>query len=258
MHTPIIAANWKMHKTVSEAVDFISGLKKEEATFSDRRVIVAPPFTALRPAADALSGSSIGLAAQNLSYAESGAFTGEVSAGMITDAGCTYVIIGHSERRHLFGETNEQINKKLVLAFKEGLKPIFCIGETLQEREADETISLIRQQITEGLINISAGDIDSLIIAYEPVWAIGTGRTATPEQAEEVHRVIKETVQEILDKGGTPTVPVIYGGSVNEQTIESLMNQDNIDGVLVGGASLKLESFLNIIRFRASDLPEGE
>lgn len=250
MIKPIIAANWKMHKTVAEAVEFVEGLKAESATFTDRKVIIAPPFTALRPLAEILTDTDIFLAAQNVACAESGAFTGEVSASMITDAGCNHVIIGHSERRNIFGETNSVINKKMGFAAKAGLVPIFCIGETLQERESGETLSTIDRQIKEGLLNISPDDIRKIVIAYEPVWAIGTGKTATPEQADEVHLFIKESVNKIIGAGDGLTVPVIYGGSVNEKTIDELMARDGIDGVLVGGASLKLESYLNIVRFR--------
>lgn len=252
MNTPIIAANWKMHKTVEEAVEFARGLKAEASTFTGRKVIIAPPFTALRPVADVLRGSTIHLAAQNMAFAESGAFTGEVSASMVADAGCGHVLIGHSERRSLFGETDSQVNKKIELALKAGLVPIVCMGETLEQRESGRALATIEGQIKEGLRNVSPGDIRSVIVAYEPVWAIGTGKTATPQQAVEVHAYIKEALSRHAGIDDGWTVPVIYGGSVNEGTIEDLMAQKGIDGVLVGGASLKLESFMNIVRFRTT------
>ncbi len=255
-NTPIIAANWKLHKTIPEAIAFVAGLKEEEATFSDRIVIIAPPYTALQPMAETMQGSSINLAAQNVAYTDSGAFTGEVSADMLADAGCSHVIIGHSERRSLFSETDNQVNRKIIQALKAGLKPILCVGETLEEREAGSALDTVAGQLREGLINVSAGDIKTLIIAYEPVWAIGTGKTATPGQAAEVHRFIKETVAALTgEQQNQWTVPVIYGGSVNEKNIDDLMSQEGIDGALVGGASLKLESFLKIIRFRPSTTP---
>ena len=249
-HVPIIAANWKMNKTISEAVDFVEGLKKEDASFGERIVIVAPPFTALGPVSEILKNSPIKLAAQNIAWAEAGAFTGEVSAGMLTDAGCDYVIIGHSERRSLFAETDELINQKMHQALNASLKPIFCVGETLEERESGSTLKTIERQLREGLINVSAGDIQRIVFAYEPVWAIGTGKTASPEQAVEVHRFIKEIARSLMgEQRDEWTIPVIYGGSVNEKTIGDLMSREDIDGALVGGASLNLESFLKIIRF---------
>ncbi|MCK9230551.1 MAG: triose-phosphate isomerase [Syntrophales bacterium] len=252
MQKPIIAANWKMHKTIEEAVDFARELKAEASTFTDRTVIIAPPFTALRPVADILRGSTVQLAAQTMAYAESGAFTGEISAAMIADAGCSYVLIGHSERRNLFGETDGQVNKKVKLALKTGLIPVVCVGETLEQRESGRTLSTVEGQIKEGLRNVSADDIRKIIVAYEPVWAIGTGKTATPEQAVEVHIFIKEILSGYAGIGDGRTVPVIYGGSVNEGTIDELMAHEGINGVLVGGASLKPASFMNIVRFRSS------
>lgn len=251
--TPIIAANWKLNKTIPEALEFMQGLVQEESTFDDRTVIVAPPFTALHAVAGIMQHSSIGLAAQDVARAESGAFTGEVSASMLADAGCSHVIIGHSERRSLFGETDEEVNQKVIRALKANLKPIVCVGETLQERESEKTLATVERQIREGLINMASDDIRSVIVAYEPVWAIGTGKTATPGQAAEVHLFIKKIVGAMAgDRKDGWTVPVIYGGSVNDKTIDELMSRDGIDGALVGGASLELQSFLNIIRFRAT------
>lgn len=251
MIQPIIAANWKMNKTIMEAVAFIEALRIEEHTFVDRTVIVAPPFTALARAREALQGSSIHLAAQNIAWAASGAYTGEVSAAMVSDAGCDHVIIGHSERRTLYGETDDQVHRKLSLALQKGLKPIFCVGETLQERESGSTLTVIERQIKDGLRNCPPGDIHGILMAYEPVWAIGTGKTATPDQACTIHLFIKNLVRECMGEGATGPVPVLYGGSVNESTINDLMAQEGIDGVLVGGASLQVETFLKLVRFQA-------
>ena len=249
MVIPIIAANWKMHKTIGEAVGFSQHLLAECADCDDRIVIIAPPYTALPAVAETLKGSTFHLAGQNLSDQESGAFTGEVSATMLVDAGCEYVIIGHSERRHLFGEKNGQINQKIRMALTSGLKPIFCIGETEEERDSELAFSVIEQQLKEGLINISRNDIRSIVIAYEPVWAIGTGKTATSGQAEEIHRFIRDTISQRFGAVTGRAMAIIYGGSVNQKNIASLMAEADIDGVLVGGASLDVESFRDIIRF---------
>lgn len=228
---------------------FASRLVKDCADCDDRRIIIAPPFTALSCVAEVLKGSTIGLAAQNLSDHEAGAFTGEVSAPMLSDAGCNYVIIGHSERRHLFGESNTLINRKLIMARACGLTPLLCIGETEDQRTSSRTFDTITEQINEGLINISPSDIRNIVFAYEPVWAIGTGNTATPAQAQEVHRFIKEMVADCAGLSNATDIPVIYGGSVNERTVGELMAREDIDGALVGSASLKVESFIRIIRF---------
>jgi triosephosphate isomerase len=249
MRRPIIAGNWKMHKTVRESVDFARQLMIAYAESPDRRVIVAPPFTSIYTVAAVLMGSGIHVAAQNLHDKQAGAFTGEISAGMLVDAGCEYVIVGHSERRTIFGEKDDVINRKLKAAISSGLKPIFCIGETLEEREAGRTFAVIERQIKEGLNNFTADDIKSIVIAYEPVWAIGTGRTATPEQAQEVHACIRTVMGKIYGDDLAGLLHVIYGGSVNPGTIGGLMAQTDIDGALVGGASLDVESFVKIIRF---------
>jgi triosephosphate isomerase len=249
MRRPIIAGNWKMHKTVRESVDFARQLMIAYAESPDRRVIVAPPFTSIYTVAAVLMGSVIHVAAQNLHDKQAGAFTGEISAGMLVDAGCEYVIVGHSERRTIFGEKDDVINRKLKAAISSGLKPIFCIGETLEEREAGRTFAVIERQIKEGLNNFTADDIKNIVIAYEPVWAIGTGRTATPEQAQEVHACIRTVMGKIYGDDLAGLLHVIYGGSVNPGTIGGLMAQTDIDGALVGGASLDVESFVKIIRF---------
>jgi len=249
MVKPFIAGNWKMNKTIPDAVSFASQLKNLFAGTDDRDVIIAPPFTALFSVAEALKGSRIRISAQNLSDKAEGAYTGEVSARMLTDAGCEYVIIGHSERRTLFAEKDAVINAKIKIALTSGLQPIFCIGETLDEREKNNTFGVVERQIKEGLNNLNTGDIRRLVIAYEPVWAIGTGRTATPEQAQEVHAYIRNLVGSIFGQDIAVDVPIIYGGSVNSKNISVLMAKRDINGVLVGGASLEIESFFSIVRF---------
>ena len=249
MVAPFIAGNWKMNKTIGDAVDYANQLKSLYAGLDDREVVVAPPFTALYPVAEALKGSSIRLSAQNLSDKTEGAYTGEVSARMLVDAGCEYVIIGHSERRTLFGERDAEINGKINAALESGLKPIFCIGETLNEREELQTFNVVERQIKEGLNNLNTDDIRRLVIAYEPVWAIGTGKTATPEQAQEVHAFIRRLMGKMYGENIARDIPIIYGGSVNPNNIGSLMAEADINGALVGGASLDVESFIKIIKF---------
>jgi len=249
MIRPIIAANWKMHKTVSESLDFVSRLMPLAIGFQDRQVVIAPPFTALYPVGTALKSSGIGLAAQNVSEGNDGACTGEVSARMLVDAGCKYVIIGHSERRTLFRESNETIRAKISMALKSTLQPIFCIGETEKEREAGKTFDVIEAQVKEGLNGIEAGDIRHVVIAYEPVWAIGTGKTATAGQAEEAHAFIRLLIEQLYGKEAASRLPLLYGGSVKPENIGKLMAQPDINGALVGGASLDAETFGEIISF---------
>ncbi len=246
---PFIAANWKMNKTVRETTDFIRALSQTARTVMDRDIIVAPPFTALYAACDAARGTSIRVAAQNLHWQDNGAYTGEISAAMLTDVGCDYVIIGHSERRRLFAESDIDINRKLAKALAVGLKPIFCIGETLEEREAGQTLTVIGRQIKEGLNKLSRGDIESLVVAYEPVWAIGTGKTASLAQAGDAHRAIRREIEVLYDADAAAALVILYGGSVNPENIGALMAEPDIDGVLVGGASLDLASFIKIIHF---------
>ncbi len=249
MVRPIIAGNWKMHKTVAEAIAFVAQLRSAFPTAPDREVIVAPPFTALGAAAEAVRGSFIRLSAQNLHEAEKGAYTGEISGAMLREAGCTHVIVGHSERRTLFGEGNDRINRKLLAALGVGLRPIFCVGESLGEREAGRREEVVAGQLKEGLNNLTADDIGSLIIAYEPVWAIGTGKTATPDQAEEVHRSIREWIARLYGPKRAADLAILYGGSVTPKNIAELMAQPDIDGALVGGASLEVDSFVRIIGY---------
>lgn len=249
MIRPIIVANWKMHKTVSEALDFVHRLKQLIGAAEDRQIVIAPPFTALYPVGQALKDTAMELAAQNLNENSAGAFTGEISAGMLKELGCKYVIVGHSERRKLFGETNEVVGEKIGAAIRFGIRPIFCIGETLNEHEAGNTFAVVEKQIKEGLHHLDASAIGQLIIAYEPVWAIGTGKTATPGQAAEVHAHIRSLLGKNYGKTQTRELPVIYGGSVNADNIGALMSRKNIDGALVGGASLNAEAFGKIVSF---------
>lgn len=250
MRRPFIAGNWKMHKTIAEAVQFAERLKQAIGILPDEReVAIAPSFPALYPVHEVIKDSIIRLSAQNVSDREEGALTGEVSARMLAGAGCEYVIIGHSERRILFGEKDDFIHRKIKMALSAGLKPIFCIGETLEEREAGITFSVIEKQIKEGLNNLEPDGIRQSIIAYEPVWAIGTGRNATPEQAQEAHGFIRELLSTIWGSDVGRGVRVIYGGSVNAGNIAGLMAQQDIDGALVGGASLDVDSFVKIVHY---------
>lgn len=249
MRRPFIAGNWKMHKTIREAVDFASILVNECTGLVGRRVVIAPPFTALHSVAEVLKGSGIHLSAQNLHDKPAGAYTGEVSARMLIDACCEYVIVGHSERRSLFGETDDVINRKLKTAISLGLRPIFCIGETLKDREAGQTFSVVNRQIKEGLNKFNTDDIKPLVIAYEPVWAIGTSRTATPEQAQAVHSYVRDVMGKTYGENISRSIAILYGGSVNPDNIGGLMAQSDIDGVLVGGASLDIDSFVRIIKY---------
>jgi triosephosphate isomerase len=248
--TPFIAGNWKMNKTVAEAVELVRNLKASLSGIQGVEVAVAPPFTALYAVSKELKDSSICLAAQNLFWEEKGAYTGEVSPVMLKELGCHYVIIGHSERRQFFGETDGTVNRKIKAAMTHGLKPIFCIGETLNEREGGKTFSVLERQVEGGLENLSAKEIEPLVIAYEPVWAIGTGKTATPQQAEEVHCFIREKLAKTVSRPFADSVRIQYGGSVTPENVKGLMSQEDIDGALVGGASLKQETFSKIVRFK--------
>jgi triosephosphate isomerase len=247
---PFIAGNWKMNKTVGESVDFARQLKSSAQGIEGVEMAIAPPYTALYAIQKEIGDSSIRLAAQNLFWEEKGAFTGEVSPLMLKELGCHYVIIGHSERRQFFGETDNTVNRKIKAAIAQGLKPIFCVGETLKEREDGKTFSVIERQVKGGLIELKPEAIQDLVVAYEPVWAIGTGKTATPEQAEEVHRFIREKLSQVYSKELAGEIRIQYGGSVTPENVKGLMNQENIDGALVGGASLKVDSFMKIVRFK--------
>jgi len=247
---PFMAGNWKMNKTTGEAIDLVRELKAAISGVKGVEVAVAPPFTALYAVCKELEGSSIRLAAQNLYWEEKGAFTGEVSPLMLKEVGCHYVIIGHSERRQFFGETDETVNRRIKAALAQGLKVIFCIGETLKEKEEGKTFSVIERQVEDGLKNLSDKEMKNIVIAYEPIWAIGTGKTATPGQAEEVHRFIRGKIEKLYSREVSEEIRIQYGGSVTPENIKGLMEQANIDGALVGGASLKAESFSKIVRFK--------
>jgi len=247
---PFMAGNWKMNKTTGEAIDLVRELKAAISGVQGVEVAVAPPFTALYAVYKELEGSSIRLAAQNLYWEEKGAFTGEVSPLMLKEVGCHYVIIGHSERRQFFGETDETVNRRIKAALAQGLKVIFCIGETLKEREEGKTFSVIERQVEDGLKNLSDKEMKNMVTAYEPVWAIGTGKTATPGQAEGVHRFIRGEIGKLYSREVSEEIRIQYGGSVTPENIKGLMEQANIDGALVGGASLKAESFSKIVRFK--------
>ncbi|MBI1929640.1 triose-phosphate isomerase [Candidatus Poribacteria bacterium] len=248
MRTPIIAGNWKLNKTIGEAVVLVAALRERLGDVTDSEIVVAPAFTALSAVAKTLEGSNIHLSAQDMYWEASGAFTGEVSPTMLTDAGCDYVIIGHSERRQYFGETNESVNRKAKAAHAHGLKPILCVGEKLEEREAGKTESVVEDHLINGISGLSADHILSTVIAYEPVWAIGTGKTATPVQAQEVHAFIRALLSKTYSADVASQVRIQYGGSVKPSNAVELMAQPDVDGALVGGASLEAESFAQIVK----------
>jgi triosephosphate isomerase (TIM) len=248
MRTPYIAGNWKMHMTRAEARTLAEELRGPLSTV-EHRLMVAPAFTAIETVAAALSGTSIMVGAQNMAPATSGAHTGEVSPLMLKDVGATVVILGHSERRHSYGESDELINSKVHLALDEGLEVILCVGETLQEREAGHVDQVVRTQLTAGLKEIKAERLPRITVAYEPVWAIGTGRTATPDDADAVHAAIRVITGDLYGDSAAQSLVIQYGGSVKADNVKGLMGRENIDGALVGGASLKRESFLPIAQF---------
>lgn len=246
---PIVAGNWKMNKTVGEAVELVNQLKQRLSDIKGREIIVCPPFISIVVVKEVIKNSNIKLGAQNMYFEKSGAYTGEISPLMVKDAGCEYVIIGHSERRQYFGETDEGVNKKMHVAWENGLIPIVCVGETLPQREKNETFSVIERQVKTGTAGLIAGQPEKLVIAYEPVWAIGTGKTATPPQAEEVHSFIRKLYSEIYGKNAAESVRILYGGSVKPNNISEIMKQPNIDGGLIGGASLKVDDFVKLVRY---------
>ena len=250
MRTPMIAGNWKLHKTLSEATALVSELIPVVAGNDRVEVVVAPVYTALSKVADTIADSNIKLAAQNCYSEPQGAFTGEVSALLLKDVGCRYVIIGHSERRQLFGETDESVNQKLHAAAEAGLGIILCIGETLEERENDRTFDVLRRQVRFALRNLSTTQMADLVIAYEPVWAIGTGVTASNEQAQEAHAFVRALVGELYDQATADATRVLYGGSVKPGNVDGLMAQPDVDGALVGGASLQAADFARIVNFQ--------
>ena len=245
----VIAGNWKMNNNLTESVKLIKDLKEKLAAETvNCNVIVCPPFTSLYEVSKLIEGTNIKLGAQNMYFEESGAFTGQISASMLKSVGCEYVIIGHSEPRSIFGETNSLINKKIIKALSAGLKPIFCVGETLEEREKNITNDVIKTQIVEGLKDVNEEGLANIIVAYEPVWAIGTGKVATPQQAEDVHSFIRNLIKEKFSPAAAEKIVIQYGGSVKPDNAKELLGQSDIDGALVGGACLKADSFIGIMK----------
>lgn len=247
---PLIAGNWKMHLTVAEAVRLAQAVAEASGACPDRDVMVAPAFTALAKVCEALGDTSLLVAAQNVAWEREGAYTGEISAAMLTDLGVRFALVGHSERRQIFGENDAMINRRLLGALAGGIQPVLCVGETLAEREADRTFAVLEQQMRQGLQGVPTAEMRRIVLAYEPVWAIGTGKTATTEQAQEVHAFLRRFVAAEHDKSLADGMRILYGGSVKPENIDGLMAQPDIDGALVGGAALQAESFARIIRFR--------
>jgi triosephosphate isomerase len=246
---PILAANWKMHKTVGEALEFVESLLPLVQDAGAVEVVIAPPFTALDRVGQRLAGTAVALAAQNLNPAEQGAFTGEVSAPMLADLGCRYAIVGHSERRNLYAESDALVARKAAALLAHGLRPIVCVGETLEQREAGQTFDVVGDQLSGSLAGVPDGAGAEIVVAYEPVWAIGTGRTATPETAQQVHAFIRGRLAVRFGEAGQQ-ICIQYGGSVKPENVDALMAQPDIDGALVGGASLDPEAFARIVRFQ--------
>jgi triosephosphate isomerase len=249
---PLLAGNWKMHGARGEARTLAEALVKSVGQTRDREVVLAPPFTALEPVGQAIAGSVLRLGAQNVHWEPKGAFTGEISVAMVKEAGCTYVIVGHSERRQLFGETNESVNRRTQAVLAGGLVPIVCVGETLAEREADATAAVIERQIESALGTLRSDQLQTCVVAYEPVWAIGTGVVATPGQAQEVHHAIRRQLASLGSQTTAERIRIIYGGSVKPDNVDGLMAEPDIDGALVGGASLDPVAFTRIVQYKES------
>lgn len=250
MRRALIAGNWKMNKTPREAALYAKELKRELADVVSRDILIIPPFPALHSVGEVIKGSNIMLGGQNVHFEERGAFTGEVSCEMLLDLGCSFVIVGHSERRKFFYEDDEVVNRKVKIVLSSGLTPILCIGETLEEREQAKTFSKVEAQLIEDLRGISLHDISRIVIAYEPVWAIGTGRNATPTQIEEVHSFLRNLLRTRFQPFVAESVRILYGGSVTSSNIDGIMSTQDVDGVLVGGASLRLTEFDRIVKYR--------
>ncbi len=248
MRRKIIAGNWKMYKTVAEAVELAGGLKKELGGFEGCDVVICPTFVCLTEVSKVVAGSCVKLGAQNLYWEAEGAFTGEISGAMVKSTGAQYVIIGHSERRQYFGETNETVSKRIKAALKNGLLPIVCVGENLAEREGGKTFDVVKDHVTGSLAGLTKEEMNKIVLAYEPVWAIGTGKTATSAQAQEVHAYIRKVLAGMFDQEVASATRIQYGGSVKPENAAELMGQADIDGALVGGASLKADSFAAIIK----------
>lgn len=245
----MIAGNWKMNTTVIDGCKLAKEVEAQCKDYDDREVVLAPPFTILSEVSHVLQGSSVQLSSQNICWAENGAFTGEISASMVKDAGASYAIIGHSERRQIFLESDEVVNKRVTGALAQGVKVIFCIGETLEEREKGVTFEVLKEQVGKGLAGVTAIQMENVVIAYEPVWAIGTGVTASKEQAQEVHAYLREVILEMYEKDVAEGLRILYGGSVKATNVDELMSQPDIDGALVGGAALDSVGFGRIINF---------
>ncbi len=248
VRTPIIAGNWKMNKKVDEAVALVEALKPLVADVKNVEIVVCPTFLSLHAVGKAIQGSNIQMGAQNAYIKESGAYTGEVSPQFLQDVGCQWVIIGHSERRHILGETDELLNEKLRFALAAGMKVMFCIGELLEERKSGRMQDVIKRQVVEGLKGLTAADLENVVLAYEPVWAIGTGETASPEQAEEVHVFTRALVNDMFGAAAAEAMRIQYGGSVKAENAAELFAKENVDGFLVGGAALKADGFAAIIK----------
>lgn len=246
---PLIAGNWKMYKTIAEAQETARKLAKRTADVDSVDIMIAPPFTAVAKVVEAVAGSPITVGAQDLFWETEGAYTGEIAPAMLTEAGCRYGIIGHSERRQHFGETDDTVNRKITAAAAAGLAPILCIGETEVQREANETFSILDKQVKKGLKSLFANDLSELVIAYEPIWAIGTGKTATSAQAQQVHQFLRKLLVELYDEAFAQSTRIVYGGSVKPANIAELMAMEDIDGALVGGASLNAETFARIVQY---------
>ena len=249
--TPFIAGNWKMHKTGKEAVQAAKALKNLVAGVSSVEVMIAPTFTALALVSAEIASSNIALGAQNMHWEPKGAYTGEIAADMLRDAGCGYVIIGHSERRQFFGESDQTVNQKIQSAVDAGLRPVLCIGESEAERDAGQTFSVLDKQIQKGLESFVLQDLQTLVVAYEPVWAIGTGKTATKEQAQEAHAHIRDELAKMFGKEFAQQVRILYGGSVKPSNVKELMAMPDVDGALVGGASLEPETFSQLVHYQS-------
>ncbi len=251
MRKPIIAGNWKMYKTIAEALEFVQAFRPLVVASTHCEIVIAPPFTAIKSVAARLDGSNIDIAAQDVAAEPGpGAFTGEVSASMIKDAGARWTIIGHSERRQFYGETDDSVNARIRAALVAGLSPILCVGERLEDRDAGRAEEVVEAQLSAGMRNLTASEASRIIIAYEPVWAIGTGRTATPETAQQMHAFIRSGIRRMFGEGVAEETRLLYGGSVKPDNIATLMSQPDIDGALVGGASLEAGSFASIVNYK--------
>lgn len=248
MRRVIIAGNWKMNRNIPESIDLANGIQRAVFNIDDIDIVVCPPFTSLGDVREVIASTNVKLGAQDVYWEAEGAFTGEISCGMLKSAGCEYVIVGHSERRQFFGETNATVNKKVKAVLKNAMKPIVCVGEKLEERKADKAFQVVKDHVENSLAGLSRQDMANVVIAYEPVWAIGTGLNATKEQAQEMHKFIRELLKKMFDADTANSVRIQYGGSVKPENIEELISEPDVDGALVGGASLKADTFSTIVK----------